>query len=609
MNPYIVPIVDLFEKKFFVPAYQRGYRWQAQQVQDLLNDIHDFSKNPKGGFYCLQPLVVKKCDKHYKHCHNLDTNSEWYEVIDGQQRLTTVFLLLIFMIGFVEEYKGILDQSIEAIDRNRLFELNYETRDGSKKFLSQPTKDEADKYMDFFYIFQAFDTIKNWRNEKRPDAQTFFNTLIKEKKVQFIWYEVNENIDGVEIFTRINAGKIPLTNAELIKSLFLNQTKVSVTGKYQEEDSFRNSEIIGKEIDLEQLRIASQWDKIETELQNDLFWSFIYSNINNEYDTRIEYIFDLMVGKNNNEDDTYYTFRKISEEFTNAQNDQYKILYKKWQEVKKTFHIFEEWYDNHEMYHLIGYIVNIGISDTSNLIKEYKRPDLDINTKDTYIEYLRNLIKDYISNKSMKEKDLESLSFEHDKKIIKEILLLHNLETIISEKTSYPRFPFEEYKKDIWSIEHIHARNSDDIKEEETLIIWIDSILPTIIDEQLCDKIKQIKDENSNIKERVNKIVGVFGKIDTDSLGNLSLLKRDDNSKLSNDIFPRKRYKVIEIGKNGAFIPPCTRNVFLKYYSSSRDHVTNHQIKWEEADGDAYVKDIETKLQVYLYKDNGGMHE
>ena len=80
-------ICELCEKKFYIPKYQRGYRWDQQQVIDLLNDIHDFSqrKPTDEELYCLQPLVVTQKEDN---C---------YEVIDGQQRLTTIKILLSYL--------------------------------------------------------------------------------------------------------------------------------------------------------------------------------------------------------------------------------------------------------------------------------------------------------------------------------------------------------------------------------------------------------------------------------------------------------------------------------------------------------------------------------
>ncbi|PZQ38826.1 MAG: hypothetical protein DI560_15960 [Pseudomonas putida] len=71
--------------QFWIPAYQRGYRWKPLQVTQLLEDIREFSqrRNPQpDDFYCLQPLVIK-ANEHGT-----------LEVVDGQQRLTTLLLIL-----------------------------------------------------------------------------------------------------------------------------------------------------------------------------------------------------------------------------------------------------------------------------------------------------------------------------------------------------------------------------------------------------------------------------------------------------------------------------------------------------------------------------------
>lgn len=77
-----IPVKDLENKKFLIPSYQRGYRWD-NEVNALLDDIRDFTnyKKSDNDFYSLQPIVVKK-----------DENK--YIVIDGQQRLTTIFLII-----------------------------------------------------------------------------------------------------------------------------------------------------------------------------------------------------------------------------------------------------------------------------------------------------------------------------------------------------------------------------------------------------------------------------------------------------------------------------------------------------------------------------------
>ena len=145
----LIPVENLLEKDFFIPAYQRGYRWKERQVTDLLDDILEFQKKDKekGEFYCLQPIVVTK-----------NENDDW-EVIDGQQRLTTLHILL----SYLEEARKIMFSSSEK------FSISYETREkeeySSKTFLEEImlTADVNNKNIDFFHISNAFLTIKTRR--------------------------------------------------------------------------------------------------------------------------------------------------------------------------------------------------------------------------------------------------------------------------------------------------------------------------------------------------------------------------------------------------------------------------------------------------------------
>ena len=94
---------ELLGMKFFIPSYQRGYRWTYLQIENLLNDIWEFCKGVNGDFYCLQPLVVKEREKDgllakIKQAESIEKvknllKKEW-TVIDGQQRLTTIYLIL-----------------------------------------------------------------------------------------------------------------------------------------------------------------------------------------------------------------------------------------------------------------------------------------------------------------------------------------------------------------------------------------------------------------------------------------------------------------------------------------------------------------------------------
>ena len=109
---------ELLGYNFYIPEYQRGYRWTKQQVMDLLNDIKDFQlNNPQCyQFYCLQPLVVRKMTEVDTQEKDLGEGT-WYEVIDGQQRLTTIYLILRALKEKLNEKQGGVEFSKHAMQR------------------------------------------------------------------------------------------------------------------------------------------------------------------------------------------------------------------------------------------------------------------------------------------------------------------------------------------------------------------------------------------------------------------------------------------------------------------------------------------------------------
>jgi uncharacterized protein with ParB-like and HNH nuclease domain len=126
---------------FYVPAYQRGYRWRSDEIEVLIDDLIRFmdeedakAKDARCPFYCMQAVIVKNCDAE----HNL-------EVIDGQQRLTTILILLQALFTVKEcrsMQKDFVRNDIKKEDwlEKKLFTINYETRTSSSDWLFEITK-------------------------------------------------------------------------------------------------------------------------------------------------------------------------------------------------------------------------------------------------------------------------------------------------------------------------------------------------------------------------------------------------------------------------------------------------------------------------------------
>jgi|CZCB01.1.fsa_nt_gi uncharacterized protein with ParB-like and HNH nuclease domain len=571
-------IGELLEFNFFIPSYQRGFRWSERQVEDLLEDINAFvptqiEKSDKKTWYCLQPVVVKECDEKTKIENDLP--GTWYEVIDGQQRLTLIFLII--------HYANEMWVGKQKIPE---FQLKYETRERSFQFLKQlkinELKDQAEidyENIDYYNISVAYNTIHNWvKNYKSKFNKDFDNNDFQSKLKSYakvIWYEVSTEEKGaIEIFTRINMGKIPLTNAELIKALFLNSS------------NFPNSDT--EKIRLRQLEIASEWDRIEYSLQNDELWYFINKS-ENELSTRIEYIFNIIYwiakeegGKTFDEKygkDEYSTFRFFSDKFKTNTKDE---IDNNWKEIKRTFQTIDEWFLDRELYHKIGFLITAGekITELLNNAKNRQKNDF------------KKLLDSKITEK-VKYNKLEDLEYGKDNLRIKNILLLHNILTMLSNKNETSRFPFDRFKKEKWDIEHIHAIATEVKVKPEAQKEWLENNFSKCEhhnDDKLNLEIDEIVKNNNPISDEdfQSIIEYVLGEEDN-SIRNLCLLDRGTNRSYKNDSFKNKRNKIIKNEKEGTFIPVCTRNVFMKYYSSELKDLE----LWNDNDRNEYLKDIE----------------
>ena len=93
---------------------------------------------------------------------------------------------------------------------------------------------------------------------------------------------------------------------------------------------------------------------------------------------------------------------------------------------------------------------------------------------------------------------------------------------------------------------------------------------------------------------------------DMHGLGNLALLQRDLNSKLNNAVFALKREQVIELDQDGAYILPCTRNVFLKYYTAAADQQLS---LWGPQDQANYLTALIEKVEPFLIAESSPADE
>ena len=547
-------LVSEIKGSFFVPSYQRGYRWGRDEVVRLLDDVYMNGSNN----YCLQPVVVRKCDKGY-------------ELIDGQQRLTTLYILLSYI---KKEYKPRIEVK---------FELSYETRENSAEYLRNINEEKADSNIDFFHIFHAYKEIDEWFNAKEDSvvvADDIYGYLAKYVRV--IWYEVGENEDAISLFTRLNIGRIPLTSAELVKAMFLSS-------KGKEKSKLEKQE-----------EISLQWDNMERELHNDSLWYFLTNRTKTRYQTRIDLVLDLIAEKPEDNREKYYTFFKIDE------LGKTMPLEDLWRKIQQTFLVLKDWYENHDLYHKIGYLI---ASEEKTLQDIYT-----LSAGRTKKEF-HALLDDCIQKSIEINGNYADLSYEKplEYKKISKLLLLFNVESVHKNGEQSEWFPFDRFKYDekgkvAWSLEHIHAQQSEGLRTQEMWKKWLELHIPSVIavsgDSNLAAEmeatINKEKIDRDNdfapLQQKVIDLLSAKGNREyLHSIGNLALLKASDNAALNNSTFDVKRNMIVEMDKEGQYIPFCTKMVFLKYYTPSAEDLHF----WGQKDRTAYIKAINDVLAPY----------
>ena len=633
-------IAKLQDLEFYIPDYQRGYRWTRQQVEDLLNDIFEFSQKENAGIYCLQPLVVIKKSSEEQlldrvhAAKDLDEvkrilNGQW-EVVDGQQRLTTIRLIL-------------------EVLNCPCYDITYQTRENSAEFLNTiTTKGEKDAKtnIDFYHIYETVKVIDKWLKTKIDEEKKHFQNVLLNR-VKFIWYETEEV--PKEVFARLNIGKISLTNAELIKALLLNKSNFGSS----DDDKIR----------LWQQETAMEWDVIEYALQSNEFWLFLNAP-GDERPTRIDYIFDMicrcdMLGCKDEKDtsDEFRTFRYFYHYLAVQKQKEISLAQAVrtiWEKVREIFQTLQEWFDDMELYHYVGYLICMG----RNIDEIYEHW---ITTKPDFKEYLMSVIKDIIPCKEIK--DIENTVYEvkqggsqfkgGSKTNCRPILLLHNLQTVINQNRIlsanakykngvFYKFPFHLYKLEGWDVEHIDSNTENGLDNIQSQREWLLNAYFGLQDKTLRDQIQKFfkqyagkayeqsedsakqtaRDEAfTELKHQIEDVGGNdrLSQNEKNKIWNFTLLDSSTNRSYGNAIFPAKRKVIIgkdqgkkfnpsTIDENGqivlgsaenspsAFIPPCTRYVFLKYYNTASFDPN----VWTRNDAEAYKDNIIEVLKNFL---------
>lgn len=637
---------------FYIPSYQRGYRWTEKQVGDLLRDLlcfaNDFANEGKekkqDQFYCLQPVIARPITDEDKlksmfgteYNEGILSHGVW-EIIDGQQRLTTIFLLYKYLL----DQKGWNAETLkEEEDGKELYHICYATRDGSTKFLEGLTmktikdndEDISRDNVDYFHMANAFKYISEWI---KTDGKTiniryqlggsldnirnsFFKLLngmsdTKGGSVQILWYEIAEvkEKNNIKEFQKINTGKIRLTDAELIKGLFLLKKNFTSGDKY-----------------IKQSELALEWEYIENTLHANNFWYFLQKK---GYDmpNRIDLLFNLIYKKNAlkeiPETEWDAKIKEIDAQLMDTrQSEIFRFYYNRfegkmgedlqhevaiaWDEVMELFRTLDDWFCTPSIYNYIGLLSQCG-EDLCRLVLHFEYMP-ETTYRDDFEKYLKKRISYHLRGAKIDDENKQILNtYDKDHDTIYKLLLTLNIHLLneqnkkLESESDVYKFPFDVLSAQNWDIEHIDSFHTNALKKEKDKRDWIETAMADRKDELKDDEIavlKQKLDENA-LDDVINILKKNAQEVDADeeiknTIGNLTLLDAATNRMYGNSLFCTKRRVIIERIKQGVFVPIVTQYIFAKFFDEKG---TNRSL-WTKEDMEAYHKYIYEALKEYI---------
>ena len=634
---------------FYIPAYQRGYRWTEKQVGDLLRDLLSFALNDQKkdyDFYCLQPVIARPITDEQviselfgEELRASAIEKGAWEIIDGQQRLTTVFLIYRYLL----KRRGWDAQTLREVqDGKEEYHICYATRSGSKEFLESLSLDvlnESDDAfranIDFFHMGKAFKYIDSWiKNEgreilKRHDLggglDDIWNTLFallnggrnnKKGSVQVLWYQLADTSQSsIKEFQKINTGKIKLTDAELIKGLFL------MNRDYDKGDSAYISEL------------ALDWEFIENTLHKDSFWYFLQMR-GSDMPNRIDLLFNLLykmsrmkgipeedwptklqdVDVDLNDPSKSVIFRFYYDRFDGIDKDHiFDAVKEAWEEVMNLFRMLDDWYATPMLYNYIGLLSQCG-EDLTCIILHYMNMPED-STRSDFSNYLVERIRKHLAGTEIDFGNNTILtSYKKNRPLIFNILLTLNIHILNLQNSKFEsesdiyKFPFDVLNEQGWDIEHIDSFHTNKLKQIEDKMDWIDIALADLtgLSEEERLQILALKDtkDNNKLDQAILSLKEKGGESDVSEdvknrIGNLTLLDSSTNRKYGNSLFCTKRRIIIERMQEGVFVPIGTQYIFYKFFDKSG---TNRS-QWTEDDMKKYQDYIFEMLQDYLPKE------
>lgn len=584
MKELVFSIEDIFNDKtpsgcltqydsefYHIPPYQRGYKWSSDKnggVTVLLNDLWSAfikSKESDKKEYYLQYITVKPIETDDGKC---------VEVIDGQQRLTTLSIMLSVISSQLEQENIASDKLDYAIRENFFTEHIYSTT-GLEKTIQTSWDDlkseDALNKQDIFYMHAAARKCHNIFGSKpyRNELEAFSQFLLIN--VKLIVNSVEPHIDSETVFRNLNSNKVPLTEAELIKGLLITkvgrQTEKNHTKNFQEIIEIRSN-------------IGRRWDELSSWVNRPDISSFYFNNQSDSIGQLLKLTALYLEDKEQRlEKGTSPSDLPIFNFYLNREAfiESFETLV----EIKNKL---DNWFDKTIIYNLLGFARYHKASQFNNL--KFLVDLLKLECKDEIQEHLESK-RDTL----LLRLNHSTLSYSENKDEIHQVLLALN---VFIEGQENIRFDYYNFEKQKWSLEHIfpqtpEGKNNVLGEHDKKAIkdILVNSITKEV--EEVLAKDTRTEPEKEVYYRALREHPAL------NSLGNMCLLTGGDNASNGNKFFDEKRSNVLKRIRQGSFVPRHTFEVFSKMFNNA---AIEDMTIWTVADIDANFNHIVNSLNL-----------
>lgn len=591
MKELVFNIADIFNSKttggclsqyeatsFHIPAYQRGYKWATGPngaVTVLLNDLwHAFEKQEDE--YYLQYITVKPLQ--------LSDSSNYLEVIDGQQRLTTLSILLSVL--------NLLQVDTDDSDNIACKKLDYAIRANffdefiyAQEKLAEVVDTNWDEFIaedrerldrqDIYYLYGAVKECDSFFVDKSNLLHDFKAYLFKH--VKLIVNSVEQHIVSETVFKNLNSNKVPLSEVELIKALFI--TRVG-------RDKVNSSDSHFREVMEIRLGLSRTWEDIQQWAQSNAITSFYFDDKGSSLHELLKLTALVMGAKQTelvgSQLDSHSLFNFFSQQQSTQNGFEYLI---------STQERLKDWFDTDEIYHLIGFCRFAKNSEYKLL--SFLKECLELSTKTELTSFLRKKKSELLFGKNAESDDKEALvknlKYGDDDKQIHAVLLALS---VFPENVTR-RFDFDSFKRQDWSLEHIFPQTpegkghvlTDDEKQNIKHILANDG--------EESEAIELLLKQASRTTDEQKVYVNAIRKTGTlDNIGNMCLLTGGANSALGCLFFDGKRQKILELIQRGNFVPKHTFDVFAKMIAGLDVDLK----QWSKKDIDAHAQYVASTI-------------